>query len=273
METGKSSVDYSALTGRQQATWSSGDFHELARQVMPVSDDLCRALDPRAGQRVLDVACGSGNAALIAARRYCEVSGIDYVPALIERAKTRAAAEGTRIDFRVADAQALPFEDAAFDVVVSVFGVMFAPDQEKAAAELLRVCRPGGKIGLACWMPEGFGGDFFRTHAAYAPPPPGLKPAVRWGTDAGLAELLGKGASSIQSERRAVHQHYRSIEHVVEVLRTCFGPTIRAFEVTDPQKHSSLRKDIEGVLARHNVSTDGTVRLNCEYLQTIAVRG
>lgn len=147
-------TDYEAVTERQQATWATGDFNVISRLIMPMSEALVRAVDPHAGQRVLDVACGSGNAALIAGRRFCEVTGIDYVPALIERARMRAAAEGIDIDFRVGDAQALSFPDASFDVVLSTFGVMFAPDQEQAAGELLRVCRPGGRIGLASWMPE-----------------------------------------------------------------------------------------------------------------------
>jgi len=174
MTTNSSTPDYAHITEHQQKTWATGDFSEVARQVVSVSEDLCRAVDPHAGERVLDVACGSGNTALAVARRYCQVSGIDYVPALIERAKVRAGAEGTSIDFRVADAQALPFGEAAFDAVVSVFGVMFAPDQKKAASELIRVCRPGGRIGLACWMPEGIGGAFFGVHGRYLLPPLGL---------------------------------------------------------------------------------------------------
>lgn len=272
MATNPSSPDYALITERQQATWATGDFNELARQTMSASEDLCRALDPHAGERVLDVACGSGNAALAAARRYCQVSGIDYVPALIERAKTRAAAEGTSVDFRVADAQALPFENASFDVVMSVFGVMFAPDQEKAASELIRVCRRGGRIGLASWMPEGVGGDFFGAHARYVPPPPGLKPAVRWGTESGLAELLGSGTSSIKAERRTVFQYYRSIEHGLSVFRTYFGPTNRAFQMIDAASQERLQGDLEGVFARYNRATDGTVVLESRYLQALAVR-
>jgi ubiquinone/menaquinone biosynthesis C-methylase UbiE len=264
--------DYRLVTERQQATWATGDFNELARQVMSISEDLCRAIDPHAGERVLDVACGSGNAALAAARRYCQVSAIDFVPALIERAKARALAEGTNIDFRVADAQGLPFDDASFDVVLSVFGVMFAPDQEKAASELLRVCRPGGRIGLASWMPEGVGGDFFGAHARYVPPPPGLKPGVRWGTDAGLAELLGAGTRSIKTERRTSFQYYYSIEHGLSVFRTYFGPTNRAFQMIDAQSQERLRKDLEDVFARYNRATDGTVVLESQYLQAIAIR-
>jgi ubiquinone/menaquinone biosynthesis C-methylase UbiE len=155
------SIDYGAITARQQAVWATGDFHELARQILPVSESLVAACDPRAGERVLDVACGSGNAALVAARRYCDVSGVDFVPALLDRARQRAAAEGTPVDFQVGDAQALPYPDAHFDVVLSVFGVMFAPDQERAANELLRVCRPAGRIGLCCWIPEASAADSF----------------------------------------------------------------------------------------------------------------
>jgi SAM-dependent methyltransferase len=264
--------DYKAITERQQATWATGDFNELARQVVPVSEATVRAADPHAGQRVLDVACGSGNAALVAARRYCEVTGIDYVPALIERAKQRAAAEGTKIDFRVGDAQELPFPDASFDVVLSVFGVMFAPDQEKAARELLRVCRPGGRIALACWMPEGFGGDFFKAVAAYVPPPPGVMPPVRWGTTAGLNALLGPGTRSIQSERRGFLQYFHSIDHTIDVFRTYFGPLNRAFQAVDPKEQPNLRRDVEAVLARYNIATDGTAVFNAEYLETIATR-
>ena len=162
-------TDYNAITERQQATWATGDFNVISRLTMPMSEDLVRAVDPHAGQSVLDVACGTGNSALVAGRRHCRVAGIDYVPALIERARTRAKAEDMDIDFRVGDAQALPFPDASFDVVLSAIGVMFAPDQERAASELLRVCRPDGTIGLASWMPEGFGGEFFTAHARHVP--------------------------------------------------------------------------------------------------------
>ena len=271
METKNAAVDFGAITERQQQTWASGDFNELARQVMSASEDLVRAADPHADQRVLDVACGSGNAALAAARRYADVAGIDYVPALIERAKARATAEGTKIDFRLADAQALPFDAGRFDVVLSIFGVMFAPDQEKAAAELLRVTRPGGKIALACWTPEGFIGEFFKAHTRHVPPPAGLKPPLRWGTDAGVTELLGAG-SSIRTERRTVFQYFRSVDHAIEVFRTYFGPTLRAFQALDAAGQESLRKDLEAALVRFNRATDGTMALEAEYLQAIAVR-
>jgi SAM-dependent methyltransferase len=266
-------TDYKGITQRQQATWAAGDFHELGRQTMVISEALVQAADPHAGQRVLDVACGTGNAALVAGRRYCEVTGIDYVPELIERAKARAQAEGMDVDFRVEDAQELPFPDASFDVVLSAIGVMFAPDQEKAAGELLRVCRPGGTIGLASWMPEGFGGDFFAAHARHASPPPGIKPPVRWGTDPGLDELLGHGTHAIYRERRTVDVLFaRSIAHAMEIFRTYFGPTIRAFKAIDEGEHKMLYDDIVAVLKRYNRATDGTAAIRAEYLQTIAVR-
>lgn len=265
-------VNYQAITERQQATWATGDFNVISRLTMPMSEALVEAIDPRAGQRVLDVACGTGNAALVAGRRYCEVTGIDYVPALIERAGMRAAAEGMDIDFRMGDAQSLPFPDASFDAVLSAIGVMFAPDQERAASEILRVCRPGGRIGLASWMPEAFGGDFFAAHARYVPPPPGVKPPTRWGTETGLDELLGGGASSIQNERRAFFAYYHSTAHALEVHRTSFGPTMRAFEMVDAESHECLRQDIEDVFRRYNQATDGTAMVEYQYLQTIATR-
>jgi SAM-dependent methyltransferase len=264
--------DFATITGKQQATWALGDFHVIAKQVMAASEALVRAAGPRPGQRVLDVACGSGNAALIAERNYCQVTGIDYVPALIERAKQRAVAEAAAIDFRVADAQALPFPDASFDVVLSVFGVMFAPDQERAAAELLRVTRPGGRIALACWMPEGFGGELFRAHAQFVPPPPGLKPAVRWGTEAGLKELLGTGTREIRSQRRTVIQHYRSIDHLVAEMRRFFGPTNRAFDVVGPTREAEVATALGTVFSQYNRAKDGTAELHCEYLETVATR-
>lgn len=190
-------IDYQAITARQQEIWETGDFHEIARQNVVMAEALCAEVDPRGGDRVLAVACGSGTAALVAARRYCEVAAIDYVPALIERAEERAVADGVEVDFRVADAQALPFADATFDVILSVYGVQFAPDQEQAASEMLRACRPGGKIGLATPISEGWSGDFFATNARYMPPPPGINSPLRWGTETGLKELLGAGISSI----------------------------------------------------------------------------
>lgn len=265
-------VDFEAITRKQQTVWATGDFHEIGRQVLQVSEDLCRAVDPHAGAKVLDVACGSGNAALIAARRYTEVYGIDYVPELIEHARQRAAAEATKIDFRVADAQHLPFEDASFDFVLSVFGVMFAPDRERAAHELLRVCKPGGKIALACWTPEGLVGEFFKLQSARVPPPPGVKPPVHWGTEAVLSELLGPGTSEIRSERRVSRQYYLSPQHAVHLFRTYFGPTVRAFQALEPAEQEAFKNELEALFARHNKAKDGTLLVESEYLQVIATR-
>lgn len=184
----------------------------------------------------------------------------------------RAAAEGLDIDFRVGDAQALPFPDAAFDVVLSAIGVMFAPDHDRAASELLRVCRPGGKIGLASWMPEAFGGDFFAAHARYAPPPSGVKPPTRWGTEAGLNELIGAGVSSMESERRSFFAYYHSAGHAVEVHRTHFGPTVRALETVDASARRDLLAALEEVFSRYNRATDGTAKVEYEYLQSLAFR-
>ncbi|CAN5731189.1 class I SAM-dependent methyltransferase [soil metagenome] len=265
-------IEYRDITERQQVTWSTGDFNVISRLTMPISEALVQAVDPRSGDRILDVACGSGNAALIAGRRFCDVHGIDYVAELIERARLRASAEGLDIDFQVADAQDLPFSDASFDIVLSALGVMFAPDQEKAASELLRVCRPGGKIGLASWMPEAFGGDFFAAHARYVPPPPGVNPPTRWGTEAGLNELLGDGITSIRSERRSCFGYFHSTSHAVEVHRRHFGPSIQAFETVGEDSRESLWNDIEDVFRRYNRATDGSAVVEYEYLQTIAVR-
>jgi SAM-dependent methyltransferase len=266
-------TDLQEITEAQQATWASGDFHEIARQNVVMAEALCVAVDPRAGQRVLDVACGSGTAALVAARRYCEVTGIDYVRELIDRAQQRARAEGFTVDLRVADAQALPFDDGSFDVVLSVYGVQFAPDQQRAADELLRVCRPGGRIGLASPMPEGWSGDFFAAHGRHAPPPPGIQPPLRWGTEAGVEELLGHGAGSITSRPRQALQYYRSTAHAVEVFSRCFGPTLRALETVGPEGHAAVLGDLAEVFDRYNRADDGTAVVENTYLETIAVRG
>lgn len=271
METKTPAADFGAITQRQQQMWASGDVHEVSRQVMAVSEDVIRAADPHAGQRVLDVACGSGNAAITAARRYTDVAGIDYVPALVERAKLRAEAEGVKIDFRVADAQALPFDDGAFDVVTSVFGVMFAPDQEKAASELLRVTRPGGKIALACWPTEGFVGEFFLTQAKYVPPPPGTPFSLRWGTDKGLTELLGAGAR-IHIERRSVFRYYRSVDHVLEVYRSYFGPTFKTYQALDAEGQRAFTEDLRALFTRHNKATDGTLVIEAPYSLSVSIR-
>lgn len=272
MTTDVGRIDYRAVTQAQQSTWSQGDFHEIARQNVVMAEALCTAADPHPGQRVLDVGCGSGTAALVAARRYCDVAGIDYVPALVDRARRLAQAEGYTADFRVGDAQELPFPDGTFGAVLSVYGVQFAPDQERAARELLRVCRPGGRIGLASPMPLGWSGDWFATHGRYAPPPPGLQSPLRWGTEEGVVKLLGEGARSIESRPCRALQYYRSVAHAVEVFSTYFGPTLRVLGLLDEDRQRQFRADLEAVFTRYNQATDGTAVIENTYLQTIGTR-
>ncbi len=264
-------IDYTAITENQKKTWTTGDFNEIARQNVVMAEALVEAVDPHPGQRVLDVACGSGTAALIAERRYCDVAGIDYVPSLIDRATARAQANGQAIDFRVGDAQELPFSDDRFDVVLSVYGVQFAPDQERAAHELLRVCKPGGKIGLAGPISEGWSGDWFTAHATYAPPPPTVQSPLRWGTDEGLEELLGLGVKAVESTQQTALQYYRSVDHAVEVFSTYFGPTIRALETLDSADRERFLAELNTIMRRYNRATDGTAIIENQYLQTIAI--
>lgn len=269
MSTKHDTIDYAAITATQQDTWSRGDFHQIARQNVYMAEALCEAVDPYPGARVLDIACGSGTAALVAARRYCDVTGIDYVPALIERARRRAAADDLHAVFDVGDAQELPYPDASFDLVLSVYGVQFAPDQQQAAREMLRVCRPGGRIGLATPIPEGWSGDFFAVNARHMPPPPGVEPPLRWGTDAGLSVLLGHGTRSMWSEKRTAMQYYPSVRYAVDLFLAFFGPAIRASE----QSHwEALWRDLEEVFARYNRATDGTAVVENTYLLTVAER-
>jgi ubiquinone/menaquinone biosynthesis C-methylase UbiE len=210
--------------------WASGDFSVIGTTLQGSGESLCEAVDLRAGQRVLDVACGNGNAALAAARRFGRVTGVDYVPELLSRAADRARAERLDLELTVADAEQLPFRDGSFDVVLSTFGVMFAPNHAQAAGELLRVCAPGGKIGLANWTPEGFIGELLRAETKHVPPPPGAQSPLRWGTRAGLDELLGAGAAAIHVERKLFSFRYLSAEHFIDVFRRYYGLTYKAFE-------------------------------------------
>jgi SAM-dependent methyltransferase len=233
---------------------------------------LCEAVDLRSGERVLDVACGNGNAALAAARRFAEVTGVDYVPALLARAGGRAAADGLPLDLREADAEALPFPDGAFDVVLSTFGVMFAPDQERAARELLRVCRHGGRIGLASWTPDGFIGQMFKVVASHVPPPAGLRGPPLWGTEARLAELFGGEARELRLQRREFTFRYRSTAHWLEVFRTWYGPTHRAFAALAPEGQDALAADLAALVERFNVARDGTMVVPSAYLEAVIPR-
>lgn len=259
-------IDYQSITNNQRQTWSQGDFHEIARLNIVMAEAICDVGDLRAGERVLDVACGSGPAALVAARRYCEVTGIDFVPTLLERARMRASAEGFDVDFLEADAQDLPFEADSFDAVLSVYGVQFAPDQQRAARELVRVTRPGGRIILASPAPHGWSGDFFAVHARYNPPPPGLDSPLRWGTEDGLAHLFGPAAAEVVSEPRPAFQYWHSTDHAVDVFSGSFGPTIRAAEDLDDDGRRTLRRDLEQVFQRYNRATDGTAIVENTYL-------
>src|SRR5205807_4727516 len=226
--------DLAALKTRQQAAWSSGNYAIVGSTLQIVGEELCEALDLKAGSKVLDVAAGNGMASLAAARRWCDVTSTDYVPALLERGQARAAAEGMQIEFREADAENLPFDDNSFDTVLSTFGVMFTPNQDRAAAELMRVCKPKGQIGLANWTPEGFIGQVFKTLGKYLPPPHGVKSPALWGTNARLAELFGKDAAAIRIERRAFVFRYRSAEHFLDVFKTYYGPMLKAFAALEP---------------------------------------
>lgn len=257
----------------QQQTWSEGDFAMVANIVLGVAEDLAEVLDLVPDEKVLDVACGSGNGALAAARRtWGGVVGADFVPALLERGRERAAAERLEIEFVEADATDLPFEDGQFDVVMSIFGAMFAADQEKAAAELLRVCKPGGRVGMANWVPDSGVGQTFMTIAKHAPPPPGVKPPLVWGTEEGLRELLGDGIGEMQIERRPARQVFRSADHFLDFFRTYFGPVKVALERVGPEGEEALVADLRAVLEANNTAGDRALVLEPEYLQVVATR-
>jgi ubiquinone/menaquinone biosynthesis C-methylase UbiE len=265
-------VDLAAVKSRQHGAWSSGNYAIVGTTLQIVGEELCEALDVRSGQKVLDVAAGNGNVSLAAARRWCDVVSTDYVQALLDRAGTRAAADGLKIEFREADAEALPFQDGSFDVVVSTFGVMFTPDQERAAAELTRVCRPGGKIGLANWTPEGFIGQLFKTIGKHLPPPAGVKSPALWGTGARITEMFGPHASSVTAEPRNFVFRYRSPEHWLEIFKTYYGPMLKAFAALEPAAQSALANDMKALVGRFNRSGDETMVVPSEYLQIVIVR-
>lgn len=264
--------DLSAVKTRQQGAWSSGDYAIVGTTLQIVGETLCEALDLRAGQKVLDVAAGNGNVTLAAARRWCEVVSTDYVPALLERGRERAAAERLAIEFREADAEALPFADASFDAVVSTFGVMFTADQDKAAAELVRVCKPGGKIGLANWTPDGFIGQLFKTIGKYMPPPAGVKSPALWGTGARITEFFGAQASSIQLEQRDFVFRYRSAQHWLDVFKSYYGPLLKTFGALDPETRTALTDDLFELIKRFNRSGDKTMVVPSEYLEVVVTR-
>jgi len=266
--------DLETVKARQRVAWSSGDYAVIGTTLQIVGEELCEslALDVRAGQKVLDVAAGNGNASLAAARRWCEVVATDYVPALLERARERAVAERLAIEFREADVEALPFADGSFDVVVSTFGVMFAPDQARAAAEMLRVCKSGGKIGLANWTPEGFIGRVFKTVGKHVPPPARVKSPALWGSQARIVELFEPHARSIATAPRSFVFRYRSPEHWLEVFKTYYGPVLKAFAALAPSAQAALERDLLALAHEGNRATDGSMVVPSEYLQIVIVR-
>jgi len=263
--------DFSAIKARQQATWASGDYAVVGTTLQIVGESLCEAVDLRSTQRVLDVAAGNGNATLAAARRFADVVSTDYVAALLDKARERAAAERLDITFQAADAEALPFPDASFDVVLSTFGVMFTPDHVKAASELARVCRPGGKIGLANWTPEGFIGRLFKIIGAHVPPPAGVKSPALWGTEEHLAMLFGERAH-VTSTRRSFAFRYRSPMHMVDLFRSVYGPVHKAFGALDATKAVALERDMLALIAEFNVAKDGSMVVPSTYLEVVATR-
>jgi ubiquinone/menaquinone biosynthesis C-methylase UbiE len=265
-------IDLKTVTTVQQQIWSQGDFARVGMTITLVSERLVEAAEILPGERVLDVACGSGNTAIAAARRFAKVTGLDYVPALLDHGRERALAELVDVDFVEGDAQELPFEDASFDLVTSTFGVMFAPDQERAAGELLRVCRPGGRIALANWVPDGVVGEMFITTTRHAPPPPGVKPPLRWGSDENLRDLFGDGISELRTERREVMMRYPSAEFHLEYFKKWFGPTKMAFARLDEAGQEALATDLLDMWGRHNMAGDMALVMPAPYLEVVATR-
>jgi ubiquinone/menaquinone biosynthesis C-methylase UbiE len=263
-------VDLNAIKSRQQAAWASGDYAVVGTTLQIVGEQLCEALDLRPGERVLDVAAGNGNATLAAARRWGEVTSTDYVPALLERARERAGAERLEITFREADAERLPFTDGSFDVVLSTFGVMFTPDHTRAASELQRVCRSGGRIGLANWTPEGFIGQLFKAIGQHVPPAPGLRSPALWGNDKHLADLFE--GQVVKSVRRQFVFRYRSPRHWLEVFRTFYGPVHKAFGALQPEAQLALERNLLALVDSFNRSGDGTMVVPSDYLEIVVTR-
>jgi len=264
--------DFSAIKTRQKATWASGDFAVIGTTVQIVGESLAEAVDVRAGERVIDVAAGNGNATLAAARRFADVTSTDYVAALLGKGKARAEAEGLNIAFEVADAEELPFANSSFDVVLSTFGVMFSPDHTRAASEMLRVVRDGGRIGLANWTPEGFIGQLFKMIGSYVPPPAGLKSPALWGTEPHIVALFGSKASDIRCARKHFNFRYRSSAHWIQVFREFYGPTLKAFAALDAVKQVALERDITNLLERFNRAGKDSLVVPGEYLETVIVK-
>jgi SAM-dependent methyltransferase len=264
-------IDLDVIKARQHAAWGSGDYAAVGTTLQIVGEMLCEAVDLRSNQRVLDVAAGNGNATLAAARRFAEVVSTDYVGSLLEHGRKRAEADRLSITFQEADAELLPFADGSFDVVLSTFGVMFTPDQEQAARELVRVCRPGGKIGLANWTPEGFIGRLFKVVGKYVPPAPGLKSPALWGTKAHLDHLFGPNAAISVRNTQFVFR-YRSAKHWLDFFRSSYGPVLKAFAAIDQDAREAFECDLHALLDDLNVADDGTLVIPGEYLEVIITK-
>ena len=264
--------DYAAIKQRQQATWASGDFAIVGTTLQIVGESLAEAADVRAGERVLDVAAGNGNATLAAARRFAEVVSTDYVPALLDKGRVRAEAEHLDVRFQVADAEALPFEDGHFDVVLSTFGAMFTPEHRRAAGEMMRVLRPGGRLGMANWTPEGFIGRLFKVIGRHVPPPAGLQSPALWGSEAHLRELFHANAAALRTERRQFNFRYRSAAHFLQVFRDYYGPTHKAFGALDASGQAALARDVTALLDEMNVAGPGSLVVPGEYLEVVVTK-
>jgi ubiquinone/menaquinone biosynthesis C-methylase UbiE len=266
--------DFTAIKQRQQATWASGDFAIIGVTLQIVGESLAEAADIRASERVIDIAAGNGNATLAAAHRFAQVTSTDYVPALLEKGRARAAAEGLQIDFREADAEALPFPDGSFDVALSTFGVMFTPDHQRAAAEMLRVVRPGGRIGMANWTPDGFVGQLFKTIGKHVPPPAGLKSPALWGTDDYLRQLFGDAADRFHVERKIFNFRYASAAHMLQVFRDYYGPVYKAFAAiaAGADGGQALEQDIIALLDRCNTAGPASLVVPAEYLEVVITK-
>lgn len=266
--TAPATIDLGAVMSRQQIAWSSGDYAIVGTTLQIVGEMLCEAVDLRSNQRVLDVAAGNGNATLAAARRFADVVSTDYVPALLDRGSERAKADRLQVTFQEANAEDLPFADASFDVVLSTFGAMFTPNQQQAANELKRVCRPGGKIGMANWTPDSLIGQLFKIIGKYVPPAAGIRPPTLWGDKAHLDILFGSNAT-VAAEKKNFVFRYKSTKHWIEIFRNYYGPVLKAFAAIDPAARVTLEADLIALLDKFNTAKDGTLVIPCEYLEVV----
>lgn len=264
--------DFSAIKFKQQAIWASGNYAIVGCTVQITGENLCEAMNLHSGESVLDVAAGNGNASLAAARRFCHVVSTDYVPALLEKAELRASADGLAIDFQTADAEKLPFDNESFDNVISTFGVMFAPNQKCCTQELVRVCRSGGKIGMANWTPTSFIGQLFKIIGKYVTPPLGVASPANWGNEAFIQEHFAGEASEIEITRKSFMFRYLSADHWVDIFRTYYGPVLKVFEMLNKEQRSALTKEIMELINNHNESGDDTMVVRSEYLEIVIVK-